>query len=65
MDLRAYYQKVRKIEADITEPFVVVVSRATEEGGKPGVKTTVPRKIAARLIAEEKAVLDAPNRRAA
>ena len=27
MDLRAYYQKIRKIEADITEPVVVIVSR--------------------------------------
>lgn len=65
MDLRAYYQKIRKIEAEITEPFVVVVSRATEEGGKAGVKTTVPKRVAAKLIAEEKAVLDAANRRSA
>ena len=27
MDLRVYYQKLRKIEAEITEPSVVVVSQ--------------------------------------
>jgi hypothetical protein len=54
MDLRAYYQKIRSIEADLTEPFVVVVSRRTEEGGKAGVKSEVPKTLAAKLIAEEK-----------
>jgi hypothetical protein len=57
MDLRVYYQKIRKIEADIKEPDVVVVSRETTDGGKAGVKSDVPRSVAARLIAEEKADL--------
>ncbi|MBV8846156.1 MAG: hypothetical protein JO307_25395 [Bryobacterales bacterium] len=57
MDLRVYYQKIRKIEAELTEPFVVVVSRRTEEGGRAGVKSEVPKKLAAKLIAEEKAVV--------
>jgi hypothetical protein len=57
MDLRAYYQKIRKIEATIKEPTVVIVSRATPEGGRGGVKNEVPRRLAARLIAEEKADL--------
>jgi hypothetical protein len=57
MDLRAYYQKVRKIESEISEPEVVIVSRETPDGGKPGIKTDVPRGLAARLIAEDKADL--------
>jgi hypothetical protein len=61
MDLRVYYQKLRKIEAEITEPFVVLVSRETPDGGKPGVKTDVPRIVAARMITEERADLASPE----
>ncbi len=61
MDLRAYYQKIRKIEADIKESDVVIVSRQTPDGGKPGVKSDVPRSVAARLIAEEKADMASPD----
>ncbi len=57
MDLRVYYQKLRKIEAEITEPFVVLVSRETPDGGKAGVRTDVPRTLAARMMAEERADL--------
>ena len=53
MDLRAYYKKVREAEALLTEEHVVVVSCATSEGGRDGVRTEAPRAIAARLIAEE------------
>ena len=55
MDLRVYYQKIRKIEAEIKEPFIVVVSRETPDGGKAGLKSEVPRPLAAKLIAEETA----------
>ncbi len=61
MDLRAYYQKVRKIEAEISDPEVVIVSRETPDGGKPGMRTDVPRGLAARLIAEDKADLATPE----
>lgn len=57
MDLRAYYQKIRKIEAGITEPMVLIVSRETPDGGKPGARADVSRAVAARLVAEEKAEL--------
>jgi len=60
MDLRVYYQKLRKIEAEITEPFVVLVSRETPDGGKAGVFTDVPRSTAARMMAEERADLASP-----
>jgi hypothetical protein len=61
MDLRVYYQKLRKLEAEITDPFVEIVSRETPDGGKPGVKTTVSRSLAARMIVEERADLVAPK----
>lgn len=52
MDLRAYYKKVREAEATLTEEHMIMVSFATSEGGKPGVRTEASRAIAARLIAE-------------
>lgn len=61
MDLRAYYQKLRKIEASMTEPSVVVVSRETTDGGKAGVKTAVSRSLAAKLIVEDQATLASPE----
>jgi hypothetical protein len=64
MDLRVYYQKIRKIEAGLSEPHVVIVSRDTPDGGKAGVKNDVPRALAARLIAEEKADLASPEQTA-
>lgn len=57
MELRAYYQKIRQIEAEIREESVVVTSLATPDGGRAGVRTEVPRSVAARLIADEKVVL--------
>lgn len=55
MDLRAYYGKVREAEAALAAEHLVMVSLATPEGGKEGVRTEVPRSIAARLIAEGRA----------
>ncbi len=52
MDLRTWYKKVRDAEADLTGEHFVMVSLATSEGGKAGVRTEAPRLIAARLIAE-------------
>jgi hypothetical protein len=52
MDLRAYYRKVREAEASLTGEHMVMVSFATPEGGKEGVRTEVPRSTAARLLAE-------------
>jgi hypothetical protein len=34
MDLLAYYEKIRKIEAVIEAVFTVVTSRATPDGGR-------------------------------
>jgi hypothetical protein len=61
MDLLAYYEKIRKIEALIEAVFAVVTSRATPDGGRAGVKMELPRAIAARLIADGKADLANPE----
>ena len=57
MDLRSYYKKVRDAEATLEGESVVVVSLPTTEGGKAGVMTEVPRIVAAKLIAEMRAVV--------
>jgi hypothetical protein len=65
MDLRQYYRQIREIEAKIPEEFPVVVSEATEDGGKKDVYTEVSRRVAARLIAEGRARLAGPEEAAA
>lgn len=57
MDLRLFYQKLRKIEQEITEPHVVVVSNETPDGGRAGQKSEVGRAVAAKLIVEGRARL--------
>jgi len=52
MDLRVFFQKLRKIEQEIVEPHVVVVSHETPDGGRAGQLAEVSRSIAARLILE-------------
>lgn len=57
MDLRMFYQKMRKLEQEIVEPHVVVISLDTPDGGKPGVRTEVTRANAATLVVEGRARL--------
>jgi len=57
MDLRMFYQKLRKIEQEISEAHVIVVSDETPDGGRAGQKAEVSRSIAARLILEGRARL--------
>lgn len=57
MDLKGYYKKLREAEAAIPSEHVVVVSLATSEGGKAGLRTETTRSIAAKLIAEGRARL--------
>ncbi len=61
MDLRLFYQKLRKIEQDIVDPHVIVVSHETSDGGKAGQMSEVSRATAARLIVEGKARLASPE----
>lgn len=55
MDLRMFYQKLHKIEQEITDPHVIVVSHETSDGGRAGQKVEVSRINAARLILEGRA----------
>lgn len=55
MDLRAYYRKLKEIEMTLSDDHVVLISLATPEGGKEGVRTEAPRLVAARMIAEGRA----------
>ncbi len=55
MDLRAYYKKLREAEELLSGEQVVMVSLATAEGGKPGVRTEVSNKVAAKLIVDGRA----------
>jgi glycine/D-amino acid oxidase-like deaminating enzyme len=57
MDIQLYYQKIRQLEARIEEPFAVVVSLETQDGGRPGVCTEASRFAAARLVVDGKARL--------
>ena len=52
MDLQMYYQKIRELEGKIAEDFPVVVSVATQDGGKGGTSTEVPRRLAAKLVTD-------------
>jgi hypothetical protein len=61
VDLRVYYSKVREAESSLIAEHTVMVSLATSEGGKPGVRTEVSRQIGARLIAEGRARVATPE----
>jgi len=57
MDLKLYYRKIREIEAGLPDGDIVVVSQETPDGGREGVNSEVPRRLAARLLVEGKARL--------
>jgi len=61
MDLRMFYQKLRKVEQEIADPHVVVVSNETPDGGRAGQKSEVSRNMAAKLVVEGKARLASPQ----
>jgi hypothetical protein len=65
MDLRTFFQKLRKLEQEIADPHVVMVSQETSDGGRPGQMSEVSRAIAARLILEGRAHLATPEESAA
>jgi hypothetical protein len=57
MDVRQYYRKLREVEAGITEPYVLVTSLETSDGGKAGIVCEVSREQAAKLIVEGRVTL--------
>jgi hypothetical protein len=52
MNLKSYFQKIREFESTIAEPFVVLISHETSDGGKEGLLTEVPKEVAAKMIAD-------------
>src|SRR5262245_13071132 len=52
MDVQIYYRKIREVEQILSDPYVVVVSQETPDGGRPGVMSEVPRRTAAKMIVE-------------
>ena len=52
MNLKSYFHKIREFESSIVEPFVVLVSHETSDGGKEGLLTEVPKAVAAKMIAD-------------
>jgi D-serine deaminase-like pyridoxal phosphate-dependent protein len=52
MDLKTYYQKIKEIESKIPDPFAVIVSLDTGDGGRAGIQTEVSRALAAKMIVE-------------
>jgi len=52
MDLKVYYQKIRETAERFPDKDVVIVSRATGDGGKAGVFTEVPKEVAAMMVVE-------------
>jgi len=52
MDLTKYYQQIREMRESLTEKDVVVMSRQTQDGGKPGVLSEVPREVAAKMMVD-------------
>ncbi|HZT34210.1 MAG TPA: hypothetical protein VFA33_30240 [Bryobacteraceae bacterium] len=57
MDLKAYFRQIRQIEQGLEDPFVVIVSEPTDDGGQAGIRTEVPRYIAAKMMVERRARL--------
>lgn len=57
MDLKQYFRKIREVESALTETYPLVTSLATEDGGKAGIVSEVPRYEAARTIVEGRARL--------
>jgi len=57
MNLRSYFHKIREIEQSLREPFIVVASQETSDGGRRGLLTEVPKHLAARMIADGRARL--------
>jgi len=61
MDVREYFQKVRAKEKEIEEPYVVMVSFETPDGGRAGQMTEVPKGVAAKLLTEGRARRASPE----
>jgi len=52
MDLRVYYQRIRETRDTLPDQDVVVISCETQDGGRAGVCTEVPKALAAKMIVD-------------
>jgi hypothetical protein len=57
VDVKQYFRKMREIEDGLADPYPVVVSLETSDGGKAGAVCEVPRSVAAKMILERRATL--------
>ena len=60
MDLKGYYRKLREIERQVLEDYVVVRSLATPDGGVAGRLTEVAKDVAAKLLVDGLAEVAGP-----
>jgi hypothetical protein len=56
MDLKQYFKKIKDTELSIDEPYLLIVSLETPDGGKPGAVVEVSRQEAAKAMVEGRAV---------
>lgn len=61
MNLKDYYREIAAQEAAIQEPFVLVISLATSNGGRAGIPSEVNRATAAKLVVDKQARLATPE----
>ena len=61
MDLKKYYRKLRDIQRDILDDYVVVRSLPTPDGGVAGRLTEVGKEVAARMLLDGIAELAGPD----
>ena len=52
MNLRTYYQNVKRIREGLPEPYTFLTSLSTPNGGKEGIVTEAETSLAARMIAD-------------
>jgi hypothetical protein len=56
MDLKNYFKKIKDTESSIEEPYLLIVSLETPDGGKPGAVIEVSRHEASKALVEARAV---------
>lgn len=57
MKLKKRFEEIKAALLGIEEAFVVIVSLATDDGGKAGVLSQVTRELAAKMIVDKKCML--------
>jgi hypothetical protein len=65
MNLNNYYDKIHETEQQISGDCAVIVSQETPDGGRAGVVTEAPKRVASRLIVEGAARLATTDEAAA